>query len=251
MSLKIRDLFSRSHNISNSEQAENTVGNLGLFLVSVKRRGFDPVNILDVGANRGDWSVLAKKVFPRANLFMIEPLAEMEEHLKSFCSKYEGSKYFLCGAGSTTSKRYLTTWGDELAGASCMLEENPNLRANNMQREIQLVTIDSLIEEGKIPMPDMVKIDIQGFEIEALKGAQRIFGSSELIIVESSLFEFTKGIPLVSEVIEFMRIKGYEVYDFSGFLHRPFDGAMAQVDICFAKKDGILRASDAWKQDKE
>ncbi|MBK8552996.1 MAG: hypothetical protein IPL53_18815 [Ignavibacteria bacterium] len=45
-----------------------------------------------------------------------------------------------------------------------------------------------------------------------------------------------------------MSNKGYEVYDFSGFLRRPLDKALGQADVCFVKKDGILRTSNRWRK---
>ena len=73
-----------------------------------------------------------------------------------------------------------------------------------------------------------------------------IVNDPEIFILETALFEFTKGRPLLSEIVIFMREKGYEIYDLCGFLRRPYDGAMAQIDVCFAKHDGILRNSNAW-----
>ena len=221
-------------------------GDLGKVLGGVKERGINCKNILDVGANMADWSTIAKSYFPEANIYMIEPLSEMEPYLKAFCEKHPGSKYFLNGAGSKIKTHVLTNWGDDFAGANCLVKENTNLKSMNKQRDILMVTIDSLIEEGKMPVPELVKMDVQGFEIEALKGATKLLGQTELFILESSLFKFSQPVPLMSELISFMIPHGYEIYDFAGYLRRPYDGALGQVDICFAKRDGILRSSNLW-----
>ena len=221
-------------------------GDLGTVLRGVKERGLDCKSILDVGANKADWSAIAKSFFPEANLYLIEPLSEMEPYLKEFCDKHPGSQYFLNGAGSKIENHVLTTWGDDLASASCLVQENATLKSMNKQREIRIVTIDSLINEGKMPIPEFVKMDVQGFEIEALKGATKLLGKTELFILESSLFKFSQPVPLMSDLIAFMIPQGYEIYDFAGYLRRPFDGALGQVDICFAKRDGILRSSNLY-----
>ena len=239
-------LLLKKHIDSKIDRKSEDIGNLGVLFYSLIERNFDCKNILDIGANKGEWSMLAKKMFPDANLYMVEPLSEMEPYLKSFCREHPGSKYYLFGIGSRVEKRFLTTWGESLEGANFMIEENDHLKAKNLQREIQLVTIDKLIDDAKIPVPDIVKIDVQGYELEALKGAKKLFSKTELFIIECSLFEFSKDTPLVSDIMEFMKSSGYEVYDFAGFLRRPFDGAIAQVDICFARREGKLRASNAW-----
>ena len=43
-----------------------------------------------------------------------------------------------------------------------------------------------------------------------------------------------------------MAERDYVIYDFPGFLRRPFDGALAQMDVCFVKRNGILRHSNEW-----
>ena len=109
-----------------------------------------------------------------------------------------------------------------------------------------VVTIDSLLEEGAIEMPDLVKLDVQGFELEALRGGQRLFGPVEAFVLEASLFRFMPGIPLFHEVVAFMAERDYLAYDFGGWLRRPHDGALGQTDVCFARKNGILRTTDLW-----
>jgi hypothetical protein len=108
------------------------------------------------------------------------------------------------------------------------------------------VTIDSLVEQGAIVMPDLVKLDVQGFELEALKGATRLFGPVEAFILETSLFRFMPRIPLLHEVVAFMADRHYYAYDFGGWLRRPYDRAVGQTDICFAREKGVLRATDRW-----
>lgn len=218
---------------------------LGYLLHDLRALDFKSQNVLDVGAHTTEWIRQYMKFYPGAKAVLIEPLHEMEPHLKQFCTDFPGSKYFLNGAGSKNETMYLTVRGT-LAGANFLLPENKYLVDNGQQRKIEIITIDSLLQNGEIDYPDFVKLDVQGFELEVLRGANLLFGKTEVFILEASLFEFVKGTPLFSEVVRFMHERGYEVYDFPGFLRRPYDGALGQLDICFAKKDGYLRSSNAW-----
>lgn len=170
----------------------------------------------------------------------------METKLNEFCRSNPGSKYFLYGAGSKKEKLYLTLGGDNLTGSNLVYEENEFLKKANEQREIQIITIDSLIENKEMSVPDFVKIDIQGFELEALKGVGKLFQNTEVFIIETNFFEFMKGVPIAHDVILFMAERGYVFYDIPWFLRRPYDGALAQMDVCFVKRKGLLRDSNIW-----
>ena len=224
------------------------IGSFMLLLYHLKEKGVKGRQILDVGSHSTEWIREAKKVFPDAISYLIEPLSEMEIHLKKFCDENPGSKYFLKGAGSESGKLWLTVW-NILEGANFLQPEIDSLKSKDQQREIEIITVDSLIEKNEIEIPEIVKLDIQGFELEALKGATKLFGKTEVFILEVSFFEFVKGVPLFSEVIQFMAERGYEVYDFPGFSRRPYDGALGQIDICFVKKNGFLRQTNKWFKD--
>src|SRR6266436_4167158 len=89
-------------------------------------------------------------------------------------------------------------------------------------------------DSEKRQIPDLVKLDVQGFELEALKGATQLFGRTEVFIMETPVFH---------EVVQFMADRGYLTYDFPGFLRRPRDGALGQCGVCFVRENSPLRES--------
>ena len=227
---------------------ERLIGNMLSLLEDLKVRGLDCSTILDVGANRATWSRMAKAIFSDAKFCLIEPQKELEEDLKSFCENTPGSTYIIAGAGAESDKKYLSVW-DDLEGSSFLPVENESLKTIGKQRVIDILTIDDLLNERKMNIPELVKLDIQGYELEALKGAKLLFGKTEVFILEISLFAFDgmPGIPIFADVVNFMLERGYVAYDFPGFLRRPFDDALGQCDICFVKADSFLRSSNRWK----
>jgi FkbM family methyltransferase len=221
------------------------VGKMEYFMEDLRIRGFRCKSIIDVGANTGYWSRVAKSTFPEANIYMIEPQIETIPELEKFCQLNPGSVVFQYGAAAEPGELTFTIW-DDLQGSSFLPVENKDLQAKGKQRKIKVVRIDDLIKENNLPIPELMKLDIQGFELEALKGASTTFGKTEVYILEVSLYEFENKMPLFADVIRFMDDRGYVVYDFPGFLRRPHDGALGQCDVCFVKKNGSLRSSNAW-----
>lgn len=226
---------------------ERPVGRMDFIIEDLYHRGLRCDLIMDVGANRCQWSEMAAKIFPNAKFCLIEPQQEMEYKLRSFCDKHPGSRYVLSGAGAANETRTLTVW-DDLAGSSFLPNKNEALLEAGKQRQLPVVTIDSILADLAMKPPELMKLDVQGFELEVLKGAASTFGKTEVYMLEVSMFSFddVPGMPVLREVIEFMGDRGYETYDFAGFLRRPFDGALGQCDICFARREGILRNSNRW-----
>jgi FkbM family methyltransferase len=219
-------------------------GDMANCLGDLQALGFRPKAILDVGANCGEWSRLAKSVFPEADFCLVEPQPEMRESLEGFCREFSGSRWVQAGAGPQPGELVQTIWKD-LAGSSFLPEIKDELLASGRQRRAQIVTLDSLYAEGQ-RLPDLAKLDIQGFELEALKGAGKLFGKTELFILEVSLFCFLPKNPVTSDVVSFMHERGYELYDIAGYLRRPHDGALGQLDLAFARDGGFFRRTNAW-----
>jgi FkbM family methyltransferase len=238
----------RKKKVGRPADGNRPVGNMYSFLEDLKERGLKCETLLDVGANKAEWSFMFKEIYKEAACFLIEPLEECRPEMERFVAEHMGSNYFLCAAGSENAQKVITVWND-LYGSSLLPETNTEKLKSGKQREIAVRTIDDMIRDGQIPVPEIVKIDVQGYELEALRGATLLFGHTELFILEVSLISFddVPGMPELKEVVDFMFEKGYVAYDFPGFLRRPLDGALGQCDIAFAKKEGSLRASNKWK----
>ncbi len=96
-------------------------------------------------------------------------------------------------------------------------------------------------ETARCPAPFVLKVDVQGGELEVLAGATATLEGCELVLLEASLYELVPGQPLLHDVVAFMAERGWVVYDAYGGHLRPLDGALAQIDLAFARADGALR----------
>jgi len=224
---------------------DRSIGDIRTFLEDIRERGFDPQGIIDVGANRGSWTKMARRVFPGVPVVLIEPQQEMEIHLRELCDSAENLEYVLAGAGAEEGQLVQTIWED-LVGSSFLPAIDEKQLRDGIQRVTPVVTIDAILRDRKDFKPDLVKLDIQGFELEALKGAGSLFGRTEVFILETSLFHYVPGIPLTADCIRFMSEKGYGLYDITEYSRRPLDGALGQVDLAFALDGGLLRRSQEW-----
>jgi FkbM family methyltransferase len=215
------------------------VGEGGTFRPSVFDRldhmaaaGFRPGTVLDVGAAFGIWTAECRTTFPKAKYILVEPNPAYHDALA-------GEVLIPAAAGSVSERRTLLLPSDP-AGGSFLPEDPPKGYFEN-EVEVPVVRLDEVVTE---PM-DLVKLDVQGFEIEAMEGATRILRDCEVLIAECSLYPFQRDIPLIHEVIAYLMDKGFCVYDYGGEV-RWSSKTLAQLDLIFVKKESGLRRRELW-----
>lgn len=207
---------------------------LGEALGQAARLGCRPRTVVDVGVADGTPELYA--TFPEASHLLVEPLREFEPVLQALCRTYR-AEYVLAAAGAAPGTAALTV-GDDLQVTSLME------RGGSACRTVPLVTLDGLCRDR--PAPFVVKVDVQGAELEVMRGAVSVLARTELVVLEASLFRFYEGGPDFHALVDFMKQRGFVVYDIAGARCRPLDHALAQVDLLFAPEDGALRRSHAY-----
>ncbi len=208
----------------------------------LRDKGLRPRHIVDAGAYQGDWSRDASAVFPEARYTLIEPQAEMRPHLEAFCASVADARWLPVGVGGESGERVFTVTspGD---GSGFIYPESYAREHGLEQRPVQIRTLDEICADG--PVPEIVKLDVEGLELEAMAGARSLIGQTELFFLEAALFDFG-GRPLFHEVLDTMRRLGYEFYDITDLNRRPSDMALGLVELAFARRAGLLRDHARW-----
>lgn len=226
----VRDMFAVRHRFDEA-------------LYHLKEVGFYPDLIIDVGA--ADGTPPLQKHFPDSYFFWIEPLQEFEPALKKLQHHLNGN-YLIAAVGKEESRMVLNVHQD-LHG-STMFNEMQGTHADGTQREVPVYTMNRLsgiYNWGRFSKV-LLKADVQGFELEVLKGADQFLPAVDVIILEVSLFKFLKNSPDFAEVVDYMKNIGYVVYDIVGGINRPLDFSLGQIDLVFVKENGYLRQTHRW-----
>jgi FkbM family methyltransferase len=123
----------------------------------------------------------------------VEPLEEYRPFLKAVSSSVPSAQYVLAAASAEPGELVINVHPD-LVGSSVYLEDESS-NVNGVPRMVPVITLDSLANDrGAIP-PFLLKIDVQGAELDVLSGGERLLRSAEYVLLEASFFEFFTGGP--------------------------------------------------------
>lgn len=196
--------------------------------------GFNPSGIIDVGAYEGNWSRLARRIFPDAMLMMVEPQESKRALLEAACAELGGTSYISTLLGQHTGE---TVTFYEMETGSSIMPENSNVPRTEHTRTTR--TLDEVGSE--IPGPLFVKIDVQGAELQVLGGGCQTLKRCEIVQLEVAMLPYNNGAPTFLETISYMDQRGFVPLDYSGFT-RPNGRDLVQVDILFTKRESSLRS---------
>ena len=213
-------------------------------LLSIRGLGFYPRNIYDIGASNGSWTMRVLRVFPESEFLCVEPLENNQPALRELSATFSNVRYWQGCLGSNTGGSTLYADGD---GSSLLPGHWGN--AYGEEVEVEVETLENLIRRLSIAPPDLLKLDVQGFELEILKSAGNHIEVIQAIIAETSLFRFQEGMPLCQEIIGFLFDHGFVLYDVLRMGVRPYDQATGQLDLLFVKETHLLRNSNRWAKD--
>ncbi|WP_145949530.1 FkbM family methyltransferase [Paenibacillus sp. Y412MC10] len=85
-----------------------------------------------------------------------------------------------------------------------------------------------------------MKLDVQGYELEVLKGAEQTLKDVELVLLEASVRPYNEDAPLFYDVINYMKKNGFIVFDICSLMRKPNSNILLQVDLLFVNENSEL-----------
>jgi FkbM family methyltransferase len=176
------------------------------FFPLLRRLGFAPKHIADVGANRGYWTGTAFKYFPDAVFNLVEP----QDHLKFYSQHLiaQGCKLNWVNAGCGDFSGTLPLFVSYRDDGSTFVLTDWNRKSQRIT--VPMITLNQLVPSSGAGLPEMVKIDAEGFDLKLLAGASDLLGKTDIFLVEAAVrrdaYENS-----VAEVVRFMAKAGYNL----------------------------------------
>ena len=196
--------------------------------------------ILDVGANTGQFGLEMRKLGYKGRLISFEPLSEayhiLEKNTAGDCN-WQTYNYAI-GSKNGSADIYLS----ENSYSSSLLEilpehllAEPGSRVTGKEK-IAVKRLDSFMNEITFQEKNiMLKIDTQGYEKEVIAGAGEFIGKIKLIMTELTFTTLYLGQPLYNEMVDLLKINGFELWSIENGFYNPVNGKLLQADGIFVK----------------
>ena len=208
------------------------------FYNTIKKMGFLPLHIVDVGANHGTWTREALNHFPEAYYTLLEPQNWLKKSFQDILDSNSKVQFYPVGAGEKEGS-FQFTIVDRDDSCSFRYSQEEATAAGFEQIEIPVVTLNSLLSNSNLLAPDIIKIDAEGLDIAVLKGATNFFGKTEIFMVEAGVVNKSFDNSFL-KLINFMDENNYRLFDITD-INRPFQPQVLWlVELVFVKKNGFI-----------
>ena len=207
------------------------------FFSLLQRLGFAPKHILDVGANRGNWTRTALKHFPGAHYTLVEPQDHLKAHIQDLLDRGCKIHWINAGAGdkSGTMPMSISSRDDS---STFVLTDRHGQTTGFKQSIVTVKTLNEIVSSSSAPPPEMVKIDAEGFDLRVLAGASDLLGKTDIFLVEAVVCADYEN--SAAEVVKFMAAAGYRLIDITDLNRSPRHGVLWLTELAFLRNGSPL-----------
>jgi FkbM family methyltransferase len=204
-------------------------------------RSLDADVLLDVGANAGQYGIETRRGGFEGRIVSFEPLPDAYAELQRNCAEDAGWECRNYALGSEDGKSSINVAGNSYSSSLLPMADRHRDSAPESayvgEVEIEVRTLDSIWEE-LVPGGEtaFLKLDVQGFEAEVLKGAAGSLDKVVGVQSELSLVPLYEGAPLYREIVDHLEGLGFRLAGLEPGFEDPDTGEMLQADGVFVRR---------------
>jgi len=200
--------------------------------------GLDCCTVVDIGANRGQFALVARQCQPDARVISFEPLPAAASKFRAVFANDDRVTLHEVAIGPVP--RDATIHVSQRDDSSSLLPITSTQAAlfpgteETATATVRVAPLREFIQAPDILPPALLKVDVQGYELEALRGCEDMLGQFAYVYVECSFVELYGGQALADEVIAWLRERGFRL---RGVHNMDYDrgGRAIQADFLFAR----------------
>lgn len=181
------------------------------YLVKIKEvYKFEPEVVYDIGSCVLHWTKKASSVWPKSKFYLFEAM----DTVKSLYDE-NNYEYSLNVLSDTDNKEVIFYQSDESPGGNSYYKEQSWATdiyyGKESERLVKTKTLDTVVSDRNFKLPQLIKIDVQGSEIDILKGATKTLSECKHLIIELQHTNYNVGAPTNKESIPFIESLGFKL----------------------------------------
>jgi FkbM family methyltransferase len=194
--------------------------------------------LIDIGANRGQFALIARKNFPTIPIYSFEPLSEPAQIFKHVFANDPNTHLIECAIGRQKSTNTIhITRDDDSSSLLPITATQSGLFPGSQEkttRQVQVLPLEEALGGVEIPQNSLMKIDVQGYELEVLQGCEDLLEKFTYLYIECSYIELYQGQALAHQVIDWLSQRNFIL---KGVYNTYYDksGLAIQSDLLFAR----------------
>jgi FkbM family methyltransferase len=211
-------------------------------------RNYDFGMVFDVGANRGQFARTIRRTFPHAIFYCFEPTPAAFEQLSIWASTQERVVPVQLALGArpgilemNVHKMHDTS--SSLLSTTAHCETLWPITAAQSIITVQIERLDDYVNMLSLPLVGeiLLKLDVQGYEAEVLRGAPQLLAQVRACIVEISLDQLYEGQCRFADIFELMTSAGLQ---YAGNFDQYYgtDGHVIYLDAMFTRDAPTLQS---------
>lgn len=207
----------------------------------LKKEGINFKTVIDGGANIGQFARAVSTGFPQAQVYSFEPLPDIANQFKANLADAKERVHITESAlGSENGEITINRCSASQSSSILKLEDRGKDGLLDSVKEIgqfkvPIVSLDNFFSTITPKNPILLKLDLQGFELEALKGAEKLLLNVDCVLVETVFKQAYTGEPFFEDILDFLKKFGLRFRRPLSFVSEA-SGEIVQIDALFTKR---------------
>lgn len=196
-----------------------------------------PATVVDIGVNHGQFLHLAKRLWPVAKIVAIEPNAALAAKATAVYREDSNVTVESCAVGAENGEiEFFVTANDQNSSTHRPSDAFHDDRANDgvvHTEKVPMKRLDALLDGCAGPI--LLKVDVQGAELEVLEGAGDRLADVSVIVIESPFETAYEGAAGFDDIYRFLTAKGFRYEGALGQLNSKTTGRVRQEDSVYVR----------------
>lgn len=170
-------------------------------------------NILDIGANVGMFAQDVRSRFPNATVYAFEPLpycyTKLLETMRGDANFHSWNVALGSAPGTVTMDQSSFHPSSSIRSMSALHKELYPKSAELTSVSVEVARLDDLMRTVDLTGPTLIKMDVQGYEDEVIKGGKETIRRASILIIETSFVPLYEGQPLFDDIYRSVQELGF------------------------------------------